>query len=390
MKRISCTWALALALSALGCDANSGATPELPPSGSAPGPVASGSVQPAPQPMASLPTLSTSTAAATVDASPSPTPNPSAAPASPPATRDLKQIASLEALAKNGVLAKGQADGYAVVGEAPKVVVTEAGAAPQEDLSYSFATGVKETTVMKMDMAMKMDLGGGKSQDLPIPQIEMALDMETAKKKEANGDIGVIGTVSSVAVNPSADPAQQQVAGAMKGALAGLKGMKMTYTVTRKGRSRDAKVELPPDASAETKQMVNQMKSSLESMMAPLPDEPVGQGAKWLVVSRVASGADIIQWTTYTLKKRSGSKVELEALVKQLAASSAMTGGQMPAGFNANITNFDSGGVGFTAMDLGHLGPEKGTGDVKSKMSFAAQNQSMSVDTVLKIQFSRK
>jgi len=125
-------------------------------------------------------------------------------------------------------------------------------------------------------------------------------------------------------------------------------------------------------------------------MAAPLPDEKVGVGGKWLVVTRVSSGADILQWTTYALKSKNGTKIELEAVVKQLAATGTMSGGQMPAGFEAKITNFQSGGTSLTNMDLTKLSPEKGTGEVRSIMSFSAQNQSMTVDMAMKLVFSRK
>jgi hypothetical protein len=303
---------------------------------------------------------------------------------------DPKTVARLESVAKNGVLLGGEADTYAKAGDTPRVVVIEPGAAPLENLSYEFTPGAKETSVMRMDMAMKMDVGNGTMQSFPIPQIEMRFDLATAAKKEANGDIAVTGTVTEVKVNPGKDEKQQLAATEMKKALAGINGMTMSYVVSPKGRSRDAKVDVPAGAPAEAKKIVEQMKSSLESMAAPLPEEAVGIGGKWVVVTRVAAGADILQWTTYTLKSKTGKKVELEALVKQLAATGEMAGGQMPPGTSAKITKFDSGGTGFTNMDLTRLAPENGTGDVHSVMSFAAQNQSMTVDMAMKLVFSRK
>jgi hypothetical protein len=326
----------------------------------------------------------------TLDLSESASAKPSATAPTAAPSGDPKTVARLESVAKNGVLLGGEADTYAKAGESPRVVVIEPGTAPLENLSYEFTTGAKETSVMRMDMAMKMDMGNGKLQSFPIPQIEMRFDLATAAKKEANGDIAVTGTVTDVKVNPGKDEKQQQAAAEMKKALAGINGMTMSYVVSPKGRSRDAKVDVPAGAPAEAKKIVEQMKHSLESMAAPLPEEAVGIGGKWVVVTRVAAGADILQWTTYTLKSKTGKKVELEALVKQLAATGEMAGGQMPPGTSAKITKFDSGGTGLTNMDLTRLAPENGTGDVHSVMSFAAQNQSMTVDMAMKLVFSRR
>lgn len=367
-------------LCALACDPpqEGGATAEI----AASSPV---SASAAPQPTQSQKVV-------TLDLSPSA--KASAAPTEPlPAelkSGDPKTVARLESVAKNGVLLGGEADVFAKAGESPRVVVIEPGAAPLENLSYEFTPGAKETSVMRMDMAMKMDVGNGTLQPFPIPQIEMRFDLATAPKKEANGDIAVTGTVTDVKVNATKDEKQQAAAAEMKKALAGINGMKMSYVVSPKGRSHDAKVDVPPGAPDEAKKIVDQMKHSLESMAAPLPEEPVGIGGKWVVVTRVASGADILQWTTYTLKSKTGKKVELEALVKQLAATGEMASGQMPAGVSAKITKFDSGGTGLTNMDLSRLAPESGSGDVHSVMSFAAQNQSMTVDMAMKLVFSRK
>ncbi len=326
----------------------------------------------------------------TLDLNASAQPKASAAPTANPPSADPKTVGRLESVAKNGVLLGGEADTFAKAGESPRVVVLEPGAAPLENLSYEFTPGAKETSVMRMDMAMKMDMGNGNLQAFPIPQIEMRFDLATAAKKEANGDIAVTGTVTEVKVNPGKDATQQRAADEMKKALSGINGMTMSYVVSPKGRSHDAKVDVPAGAPAEAKKIVDQMKHSLESMAAPLPEEPVGIGGKWVVVTRVSAGADILQWTTYTLKAKSGKNVELEALVKQLAASGEMSGGQMPPGTSAKITKFDSGGTGLTKMDLSRLAPETGTGDVHSVMSFAAQNQSMTVDMAMKLVFSRK
>jgi hypothetical protein len=147
-------------------------------------------------------------------------------------------------------IARGEADTFAKAGESPRVVVLEPGAAPLENLSYEFTPGAKETSVMRMDMAMKMDMGNGNLQAFPIPQIEMRFDLATAAKKEANGDIAVTGTVTEVKVNPGKDATQQRAADEMKKALSGINGMTMSYVVSPKGRSHDA-VDVPAGAAAE-------------------------------------------------------------------------------------------------------------------------------------------
>lgn len=296
-------------------------------------------------------------------------------------------LESLKKLAKKGVLPAGEADKIMKVGAPPQVILLEAGSDPKSEIKYAFKTSTSETTIMTMDMTMRMDMGQGSAPPVPLPQVEMALDMKTAGAAEPNGDMKLSGVVSSVKVNAGASSQEQQVAKAMGDSLAGIKGMNISYFVSPKGRTHGVKVDLPKDAPPQGKMMVDQMQQSFENLMAPLPDEAVGVGAKWVVLTRVASGADIIQWTTYTLRKRDGDKLELEASVSQLAASPKITAG--PAG-TADVQSFSSSGVGLTYMDVTHVAPDKGLADVKSSMTFSARGQGMTIDTTVKIQFARK
>lgn len=328
------------------------------------------------------------------DPSAAPTASSTAAtgPSSAPASAGVPELDALMKQAKNGVLPAGAADKVMKQGDPTRVSLVDAGSEPKVELKYDLPLASKETTVMKMDMTMKMDLGAAAGPGAPgamvLPQVEMALDMSTADKKESNGDVRLVGMVSNVKVSAGTDPMQQQVGKAMGDALTGMKGMKISYFVTPKGRTHDVKVDLPAGAPAQAKMMVDQTKQSFENLMAPLPDEAVGVGGKWVVLTRVSTGADIIQWTTYTLKKRDGSKVELDAVVTQLAAAPTISGGQMPG--TANIDSFSSGGTGLTSMDLTRIAPDTGNANVKNGMSFSANGQAMKIETTVKLGFSRK
>ena len=78
------------------------------------------------------------------------------------------------------------------------------------------------------------------------------------------------------------------------------------------------------------------MSQSFESMTAPLPDEPIGLGARWEVITRVANGgADLVQDATYTLKARDGDKASLGVVVVQLAARDTVQAPGLPPGVTA-------------------------------------------------------
>lgn len=359
---------------------------EASPSPSAP-PVMESSAAQATEDASSPPSASVSPSASISAAVTTSATNPSAArPTSPGAPPDIPaRLELLKKLAKQGILPKGEADKLMRVGAAPKVVLLEKGKEPLAELKYELPTDAKETSTLKMEMSMGMNLGGGRQSQMTMPLVELVIAQTTAPKREASGDIAVASVFSSIGVIPAAGADERVTAEFTKG-LSSLKGMKITQVVTPKGRIRDAKMELAPGAPAQSAALAEQMQRSLDNVMAPLPDEAVGEGARWVVLMRLNGGADILQWTTYRLKSKKGKVMELEALVSQLVASPEL----VAQGPDAAIQSFVSGGTGSTTMDLGHLSPDKGNATVSSSMSVANKGSAATIDTNVKLTFLRK
>ncbi len=312
------------------------------------------------------------------DAKPAPSTSASASPGS--VTFDANGMPN----AADGVLPDGVADGILKVGAAPIVKLVSPGDEPRQAISYELAENKKQTVGMRMSLEMTMQMGAQAMPSTKLPQIGMNIDLTTGKK-DATGDIEVAGTITKVAVKANS-PAEEPLVKALTPVMDGMKGIKIAYFVSPKGRARDVKVSVPPNADANATQMLEQMKQSFDSMVAPLPDENVGVGASWVVVTRLKTGADILQYTTYKLKSRSGTKLDLDTTVKQFAASQSISA--PGAGSAGKITKFLSDGTGSSSLDLKSLAPDKGVGSVAGSMGLdAAPMGKMSVDTKVKIEF---
>lgn len=310
----------------------------------------------------------------------------SAKPSAPVAPTDVPaRLDALKKLAKQGILPKGEADKLMPAGGAPTVVLLEKGKEPLAELKYELPTDAKETSTLKMEMSMGMNLGGGRQSQMTMPLVELVIAQATAPKREASGDIAITSVFTALGVTPASGADERMTAEFTKG-LDSLKGMKITQVMTPKGRIRNAKMELAPGAPPQSAALAEQMQRSLDNVMTPLPDEPVGEGARWIVLMRINSGADILQWTTYRLKSKKGKVMELEALVSQLVASPELAA----QGPGAAIQSFVSGGTGSTTMDLGHLSPDKGNAIVSSSMSVANKGGAAAIDTQVKLTFLRK
>ncbi len=312
-----------------------------------------------------------------------------AQPQAPVAATGLKEkLDALMAKAKKGVLPAGEADKVIKVGGAPLISILETGGEPRAKLRYQLQPNDKESLTLTSDMTMKMSAAGAGSQTMSLPQMSMTLDMKTAGAKESSGDMKLNGSLAAVSVGEAANPQEKRNVDAMRDALSSLKGLGITYYVNDKGWSRDIAITVPASASPQAKAMADQLKQSFETLMAPLPDDDIGEGGKWVVVTRVAGAADAIQWTTYTLKKRDGSRVEIAADSTQLAASGKMAGPGMPPG--TNIDTFQSGGKGGSSSDLTKIFPDTGDVTTQSVAGISAGDKSMTIETTAKIKFTRK
>lgn len=294
----------------------------------------------------------------------------------------------------NGVLPPGAADKVLPTGAPPIVRVLEQGAEPRSDLSYVLTKGTSQKMAMAMDMAVGVKTHGQAMPQTPMPRMTMTFDTSVADKN-AGGDFKIDSRLTATSVDPNGGQ-QEQMAKALRPQIDAMKGLGMIYWVTPKGHVHDVKLDVPPSVPAAAQQIMNGMSQSFESMVTPLPSDPVGVGAKWQVVSRISTGgADILQSAIYTLKSRSGPKATLEVTILQLAANDTIHTAQMPAGMSAKVRTFTSGGNGTTQVDTKSVTPEGGTMTLKTTMDIAVQGagagagDESTVETTTSVQVTR-
>lgn len=272
----------------------------------------------------------------------------------------------------SGVLPPGAADKVLPAGQPPLVRLLEPGAEPHLDLSYTLSKGAAQKMAMAMDMAVSVKSKGQTLPQTPMPRMTMTFDTATGDKN-GSGDFKIDSRLTATSVEPSGGQ-QEQMAKALRPQIDAMKGLGMAYWVTPKGHVHDVKLEVPPSVPPAAQQIMSGMSQSFESMVTPLPAEPVGVGARWQVVSRLSTGgADILQSAIYTLKSRSGARATLEVSLVQLAANDTIRTAQMPAGMSAKIRTFNSGGRGTTQVDAKSVTPEGGTMSLKTGMDISVQ-----------------
>ncbi len=270
----------------------------------------------------------------------------------------------------------------------------DAGTEPRSDLSYTMSKGSAQRMAMAMDMAVGIKVQGQAAPQTPMPRMNMTFDTSVADKNAA-GEHRIESRLTATSVDPTGAQ-QEQMAKALRPQIEAMKGLGLLYWVDPKGHVHDVQVDIPSGMPAAAQQLMGGMSQSFESMVTPLPRDPVGVGARWQVVSRMTTGgADILQSAIYTLKSRSGARAALDVTLVQLAANDTIHTAQMPAGMSAKVKAFSSSGSGSTQLDLKSVAPEGGTMALRTAMDLTVQNpgggpgDDSSVETTTTIQVTR-
>lgn len=262
-----------------------------------------------------------------------------------------------------------------------KVTVVSTGAGPKRALRYKAAAGSKERLDMTMKMSVEVALPGEGSQTMDAPAVKMGMDVDVTAVSP-NGDIGVALVITE---------ASMEGAGIPPGVLDPVKGLAVAMTMTPRGLVK----EMTFDESKIVDPMMKQVLSSsgLDRLAAPMPEEEVGVGAKWIVEQSLdANGIRMTQKSTFEVVAMDATSTTLALVLEQSAAEQKVSPPGMPANISATIVEMKGAGTGQLALVDGVMAL---VGDMQIKsnvtMDIAAegQQQRMTTATGMKMTVAR-
>lgn len=227
-----------------------------------------------------------------------------------------------------------------------------------------------------MKMSMEMSMGTSSMPAQKIPETRMTMNMKVTNVAP-NGDIRYEFTMlkPEVVATPDTPAAVVQ---AMKDAFQGLESVKGHAVVTNRGFTVEADIKMPPGANPQIQQFVDNLKPSLRQIGSPLPEEPVGQGARWETAMRLEQGGMTLdQVATSHLVSLVGNRTKVAIGLTQTAKPQKMTPPGLPPGATVELQSHDAKGKGEMDLDLTQLIPTLATVDLTSntRMKISAQGQ---------------
>jgi hypothetical protein len=276
----------------------------------------------------------------------------------------------------DGIFGPGEADKALPKGSPATLTLGSDGAVPRVLLASPQKPGTKRSGTI--DLASQSDPQQG-----AIP-MQFAVSIEVVKGK-AEGDAGasptqVVTKVTSAKIDAPGVPAELSMA------MAKLKGSRVEYQVGADGAAVNAHTEIPKGVDAAFRDSVAGLSDLLTTVALPLPSQPVGVGAYWMVTSRdVVLGLDVVSYRLVKVEKIEGSAVTLSLNIKRYASSSAFNLEGLPPDAPRTMGEFRAQGEGSLTLTVGEalprnaelktmVGAALGAADAKQRLSVQVQS----------------
>lgn len=279
-------------------------------------------------------------------------------------------------------------EGYPAVGSPAVVKLLDAGAQPRKALRYNVPASYKGTMDMSMAISMNMNVGG-MAVPMTLPTMKMSADLGVTGVMP-NGDMSYTLAFTGVSMDGAdANPAMTQALQSVQSAIQSIKG---SATMSNRGMVRNAKMEMGDAGAAQ--QMIGELSSQLENLSTPLPEEPVGVGAKW--ESRQAlkiAGQYSFQKAVAEVVSIDGANVTLKLSIEQTAPAQTITNPALPAGAEVQLDGSKGTGTGTSVIHLDTLvptGETTVTSNMSMTVSMAGQSQPMTTESTIKITIAAK
>jgi hypothetical protein len=224
--------------------------------------------------------------------------------------------------------------------EGTLVTLLDPGAEPRAPIRFQPEVGSLGKVRMTMTMDLTQDIAGNAMPKVAIPPILMDMAVDVLDVAE---DGTVHFTADLVEVGLGDDPnTPDMMRELLMAQFDKMVGLRTESVITDTGRTVSSAVTFPEGMPEELRGQMDQMNQSLAQLAQPVPDEPVGVGARWETLSRMDNTLVIGQRTLYELVSRDGDLAVIQAVVTQSPIEDDVDLGGTPA----TITAFDSEGQG--------------------------------------------
>lgn len=239
------------------------------------------------------------------------------------------------------------------------VKLLDAGREPRRALRYAFSREQTERMAIVLSTAVSADNGDSR-RDITLAPVEIAIAIAPGAVSP-DGDLRFAWHVESAGLGALDASSPPEVAQGWSAQLAPVAHLSGTATISSRGICRGLVLDAAgvgdagPDA-----EMVVQVVQMVRDVAAPLPDEPVGPGARWQKLTTLeAKTGRATQTDTYTLTAVHGETGSLaDVLVQTAFPQSLRAPGAAPGTGPARMDQLLTSGTARVRFDLARLIPQ--------------------------------
>lgn len=273
-----------------------------------------------------------------------------------------------------------------------QVKLLSAGTGTKTPLRYHFRAPETHRVLVTITMSV-----GVSTEERSVPVQRMpAMEMELALAHEAVSQAGVLKynfqLIRAELAGGDGGSMKRRFSKTLGPALKQLEGLKGSGEASPRGLAKLGTIQVPPSMPSEARKAVQSLQEQLQRLAVPLPEQAVGEGARW-EVSQPLQRATLRmgQTITYTLVKRQANRVTFDVSLKQFAPQQELNKAQLPRGATAVLHSLRSSGTGRFEVDLSRPAP-RGTLRYHTRMdqtvSAGGKSQRMQIDMRFEARFA--
>lgn len=236
----------------------------------------------------------------------------------------------------------------------PTVKLLDPGATPRAPLRFEIPVGEVQTVRTRGKLSNRQTVDGREFREEKIPALIMTLTV-TPKEALDGGKVSYEVAITKSEVDPTDEDNPLYVKG-MEEQQKRLVGLKVNAVFDARGFVSNSELVVPDGpSSAELAALFGGVRESIDQLSFPLPEEPVGIGAKWEVrTSSRQSGFVVDQTVLCQLDSAEGTRRTLTLVLNQSAKPQPV---RLPTGAEAQLLSFRGRGRGTVTIDLAKLAP---------------------------------
>jgi hypothetical protein len=264
----------------------------------------------------------------------------------------------------------------------PTVEVLDTGAEPRAPLRYALAAGTSVTATQSVDQYVRQvdQEGFGNSDRVPTIDLGLRLDVQEVGP---DGTARVALAFTSIDATGNGSAASSDQARAIEIALADITDLTGETTFTNRGVQVSGSFDVPDGLPDAVTTLLDQYESQLATVTPPLPEEPVGVGARWRAMTELELGGITAQQRyVYTVESISGSVVELSVKILQTAKPQDFEPPGARKGDEYRLLSLRMTGKGSTTLDATSPIPPSAEVEAHAKQRLRAKERGGDTETL--------